>query len=55
LRRIAQIYRLERELAALTTEERLARSHQDARPLWEKLQAWLRLERSRVPEGFSTA
>jgi hypothetical protein len=29
--------------------------HQDARPLWEKLQAWLRLERSRVPEGGSTA
>lgn len=43
LRRIAQIYRLERELAALTAEERLARRQADARPRWERLQAWLRL------------
>jgi len=55
LRRIAQIYRLERELAALTTEERLARRQTDARPLWEKLHAWLRLERGLVPDGSSTA
>ena len=55
LRRIAQIYRLERELAVLTTEERLVRRQQDTKPLWEKLHAWLRLERSRVPDGSSTA
>lgn len=55
LRRIAQIYRLERELAALTTEERLARRQRDARPLWDTLHAWLCLERSRVPGGSSTA
>ena len=39
LQRIAQIYRLKRELAALTTEERLARRQTDARPLWETLHA----------------
>ncbi|GER19505.1 IS66 family transposase [Variovorax boronicumulans] len=55
LRRIAQIYRIERELAALTTEERLASRQRDAKPLWEELHAWLRLERSRVPDGSSTA
>ncbi|AMM25191.1 IS66 family transposase [Variovorax sp. PAMC 28711] len=55
LQRIAQIYRLERELATLTTGERLARRQQDAKPLWEDLHAWLRLERSRVPDGSSTA
>ena len=55
LRRIAQIYRLERELAALTSEERLARRRSAAQPLWEQLHAWLRLERSRVPDGSATA
>lgn len=55
LRRIAQICRLERELAALTLEERLARRQTDAGPLWEKLQAWLRFERGRVPDGSLTA
>jgi len=55
LRRIAQIYRLERELAALTSQERLARRQRDAKPLWEDLHAWLRLERGRVPDGSATA
>ena len=55
LRRIAEIYRLERELAVLTSEERLARRRRDAQPLWEQLHAWLRLERNRVPEGSATA
>jgi transposase len=55
LRRIAEIYRLERELAVLTSEERLARRRCAAQPLWEQLHAWMRLERSRVPEGSATA
>lgn len=55
LRRIAQIYRLERELASLSCEERLARRRSDAQPLWEALHAWLQVERSRVPEGSVTA
>ncbi|CAG9180197.1 IS66 family transposase ISPpu19 [Cupriavidus laharis] len=55
LRRIAQIYRLERELATLSSEQRLARRHSDTKPLWEQLHAWLQLERSRVPDGSITA
>ncbi len=55
LRRIAQIYRLERELAALTSQERLTRRQRDAKPLWEDLHSWLRLERGRVPDGSATA
>ncbi|MCB4363315.1 transposase [Hydrogenophaga taeniospiralis] len=39
----------------MTTQERLARRHLDARPLWETLHAWLCLERSRVPDCSSTA
>jgi len=55
LRRIAEIYRLERELAVLTSEERLAKRQSAAQPLWEQLHAWMRLERGRVPEGSATA
>lgn len=55
LRRIAEIYRLERELAVLTGEERLARRRSAAQPLWEQLHEWMRLERNRVPEGSATA
>ncbi|MHA3014397.1 Transposase [Cupriavidus necator] len=55
LRRIAQIYRLERELASLSSEQRLVRRYSDAKPLWEELHAWLQLERSRVPDGGITA
>jgi transposase len=55
LRRIAEIYRLERELAVLTSGERPARRCSDAKPLWEGLHAWLRLERNRVHEGSATA
>ena len=55
LRRIAEIYRVERELSTLTSDERLSRRSSDAKPLWADLHAWLRLERSRVPDGSSTA
>jgi hypothetical protein len=55
LRRIAQIYRLERELSTLTSEDRLARRRSDAKPLWTDLHEWLQLERSRVPDGSATA
>ncbi|WP_199033367.1 transposase, partial [Ralstonia sp. ASV6] len=49
------IYRLERELAALSSEERLARRCSETQPLWGELHAWLQLERSRVPDGSITA
>ena len=55
LRRIAQIYRLERKLSELTCEERLASRRNDAKALWADLHEWLRLERARVPDGSATA
>jgi transposase len=55
LRRIAAIYRVERELAGLSAEDRLAGRRNTTQPLWEELHAWLRLERSRVPDGSATA
>ena len=55
LQRIAQIYKTERELAEMPTEERLAGRMNIARPLWEQLHTWLRLERGRVPDGCATA
>ena len=55
VQRIALIYRVEREAAALTAEERLAMRQARSKPLWEELHLWLRLERSRVPEGSAIA
>lgn len=53
--RIAWIYRIERELAGLTAEERLEQRRARAKPLWEELLAWLTLERQRVPDGSAIA
>jgi len=53
--RIAWIYQIERELAELTAEERLAQRQVRAKPLWEELLAWLTLERQRVPDGSAIA
>ena len=55
LQRIAQIYRVERGLAEMPADARLAGRASIARPLWEQFHAWLRLERSRVPDGSATA
>ena len=53
--RIAAIYRIERELATLGVDDRLAERRRRCAPLWESLQAWLTLERRRVPDGSTTA
>jgi transposase len=53
--RIAAIYRVERELASSSAEERLALRLELAKPLWEDLQAWLVLQRSKVPDGGAAA
>ncbi|GKT27166.1 IS66 family transposase [Acidovorax sp. SUPP3334] len=55
LQRIAQIYRVERELAALPCEARLDSRQAITKPMWEQFHAWLQLERSRVPDGSATA
>jgi len=55
LRRIAAIYRAEREFANLASEERLQMRQAVTLPMWEELHLWLRLERTRVPDGGATA
>jgi len=55
LRRIAEIYRVERELVAMSAAQRLAARKQATEPLWKTLRAWLEAERSKVPDGSATA
>ena len=53
--RFAGLYAVEPELAGLGDDERRDRRQALARPLWEQLEVWLRLERARVADGGSTA
>jgi len=55
IERIAQIYRIERELQGLSGSARLAQRREHAGPLWKSLHEWLTLELRRVPEGSATA
>jgi len=55
LRRIAEIYRAERELGATSGAVRLEARKQVTEPLWKKLRAWLEGERVKVPDGSATA
>ena len=55
VRRIATIYRVERELAGMTGEQRLAMRDSMTKILWEELHVWLQLERIQVPDGGATA
>ena len=55
LRRIAAIYRVERELVGLSGDERLAMREALTKPLWKELHVWLQLERGKVPDGGATA
>jgi transposase len=53
--RIARLYRIERELADLSAEDRLALRKALAEPHWDELRVWLQLERQRVPDGTAIA
>jgi transposase len=55
LRRIAEIYRVERELVAMSAAERLAARKEITEPLWKGLRTWLEGERAKVPDGSATA
>jgi transposase len=55
VRRIATIYRVERELAGMTGEQRLAMRDSMTKILWEELHVWLQFERIQVPDGGATA
>ncbi|WP_418150742.1 IS66 family transposase [Variovorax atrisoli] len=53
--RIAAFYRVEREIAVLDGDQRLAQRQRRTQPLWEQWHEWLHVERRRVPDGSATA
>jgi transposase len=55
LLRIARVYQVESQAREMQAEHRLAHRQQHAKPLWDELHAWMRLERSRVPDGGGIA
>ena len=55
VQRIAWLYRIECEALDLPGEQRLAMRQARSKPLWEELHVWLRLERTRVPDGSAIA
>ncbi len=55
IQRIARIYRVESQAREMTPEARHAHRQQHTRPLWDELHAWMKLERSRVPDGGGIA
>lgn len=52
---IGELYAIEREVKALDAEERWRIRQQRAKPLLEKLHAWMQAQRARVPEGSGIA
>lgn len=57
IERIARLYKVEAQAreCAMTPGERLQLRRQHAQPLWDELHLWLRLERTRVPDGGAIA
>jgi transposase len=55
LRRIAEIYRVERERVGMSAAQRLAARKEATEPLWKTLRTWLEVERGKVPDGSATA
>ena len=55
IKRIGWIYHVEGQFAQMDASQRQAARHQLTRPLWNELQVWLKLERTRVPDGGAIA
>jgi transposase len=55
IKRIGWIYHVEGQLEGMDAQQRQAAREQLTRPLWKELHVWLKLERSRVPDGGSIA
>jgi transposase len=55
LQRIATLYKIERGVAELSNESRLAIRQQLAKPHWDELHVWLLLQRQQVPDGTKIA
>jgi transposase len=55
IQRIAGLYRIEQEARAMTAPDRLHSRQLRAKPLWDELQVWMKLERTRVADGSGIA
>ena len=55
LKLFSRLYDIERQLQELTTEERLQRRRNEAKPVADLLHAWLLQQRALVPSGSATA
>jgi transposase len=51
IRRFARLYEVEGELTGLDDDKRRAMRQEFAKPLWDKLQKWLQLERRLIADG----
>jgi transposase len=55
IQRIAWLYKIEADARALSAEQRLQMRQERSQPLWNEMQVWLQLERTRVPDGSAIA
>jgi transposase len=55
IQRIAWLYKVEADARPLGCEERLQMRLERSRPMWDQLHLWLKLERTRVPDGGAIA
>lgn len=55
IERIAWLYRIEQEAREMPAPDRLRLRQLRARPLWDELHVWLKLERTRVADGGGIA
>ena len=55
IQRMAWLYRIEADAKALTPHQRLQMRQERSQPLWDEMHVWLRLERTRVPDGSAIA
>ena len=55
IQRIARLYRIEADAKALSADQRLQMRQDRSGPLWEEMHVWLKLERTRVPDGSAIA
>jgi transposase len=55
IQRLAWLYKIEADAKALSAGQRLQMRQERSQPLWDELHVWLRLERTRVPDGSAIA
>ena len=55
IQRIAWLYKIEADARQLSCEERMQMRLERSKPMWDQLHLWLKLERTRVPDGGAIA